>query len=64
MPDFETLVVVNVTPPEVVTLVEEQLDWPPPTLDDPAPWKPLDLVAAPKNVCPLGPIAVELREPA
>lgn len=62
MPDFETLLVVSVTPPEVVTLVEEQLDWPPPTLDDPAPWKPLGVVAASKSTAPLGPIVVDRRE--
>jgi hypothetical protein len=58
-PDFETVLEDSVSPPEVVTVVEEQLDWPPPELDDPAPCTPLELPAPTIDDCTLGPAELE-----
>jgi len=49
-----------VSPPEVVTVVEEQLDWPPPEFEDAAPCAPLELPVPLSPASLLGPALASL----
>lgn len=63
MPDFEVLAVLSVTPPEVVTVVDEQLDCAPPELDDPEVCTPLRLPVPLNAACVFGPVAMGVAIP-
>ena len=51
------LLEVTTAPAELVAVVDEQLDWEPPTLDDAPPSKPLGPKKRFTFDCPLGPVA-------